>query len=74
MKDAASNRQHGYPEKLPATVAQLIEDLDRAIPPVLVKGAVTAGDIQALNFASGQRSVVDSLIMLAKKEGLIHGG
>lgn len=67
MKDAAPNRQHGYPERLPATVEQLIEDLDRAIPRVIVTGPVTAGDVQAMNYAAGQRSVVDSLILLAAK-------
>lgn len=67
MKDAASNRQVGYPERLPATVEQLIEELDRAIPRVIVSGPVTAGDVQAMNYAAGQRSVVDSLILLANK-------
>ena len=68
---AAPNRSIGYPERLPATVAELIADLDRAVPRVVVTGPITAGDIQPLNFASGQRSVVDSLLVLARKEGLI---
>jgi hypothetical protein len=68
---AAPNRSGGYPERLPATVSQLIEDLDRAVPRVVVSGPITAGDVQPLNFAAGQRSVVDSLMLLARKEGLI---
>jgi len=68
MKDASPNRSVGYPEKLPATVADLLDELDRAIPRVIVNGPLTAGDIQALNYAAGQRSVVDSLLMLKRKE------
>lgn len=70
MKDASPNRSGGYPETLPATVLDLIDDLDRAIPRVIVNGPITAGDVQALNYAAGQRSVVESLVMLARKEGL----
>ena len=68
---AAPNRSGGYPERLPATVVQLIEELDRAIPKVVVSGPITAGDVQPLNFAAGQRSVVDNLINLARREGMI---
>lgn len=70
--NASPNRSNGYPERLPGTVLQLIEDLDRAIPSVVVSGPISAGDVQPLNFAAGQRNVVESLIALARKEGIVH--
>lgn len=72
MKDAAPNRSTGYPERLPANVVDLILDLDRAVPRVTVTSPVTAGDIQPLNYAAGARSVVESLLLLARKDGLIQ--
>jgi len=67
---AAPIREQGYPERLPATVAQLIADLDRAVPKVVISSPITQGDVQAINFTAGQRSVVDQLVLMARKEGL----
>jgi hypothetical protein len=68
---AAPIREQGYPERLPATVAQLIADLDRAVPKVVISSPITQGDVQAINFTAGQRSVVDQLVLMARKEGLL---
>jgi hypothetical protein len=68
---AATPRQQGYPERLPATVAQLIEDLDRAVPKVTIAAPITTGDVQAINFTAGQRSIVDQLVLMARKEGIV---
>jgi hypothetical protein len=68
---AAPLREQGYPERLPATVAQLIADLDRAMPKVVINQPITAGDVQAINFTAGQRSVVDQLVLMARKEGML---
>lgn len=68
---AAPIREQGYPEKLPATVAQLIADLDRAVPKVVIGHPITAGDVQAINFTAGQRSIVDQLLALAHKDGVV---
>jgi hypothetical protein len=68
---AAPLREQGYPERLPATVAQLIADLDRAVPKVVINQPITAGDVQAINFTAGQRSVVDQLVLMARKEGML---
>jgi hypothetical protein len=68
---AAPLREQGYPERLPATVAQLIADLDRAVPRVVINQPITAGDVQAINFTAGQRSVVDQLVLMARKEGML---
>lgn len=65
---AAPIREQGYPERLPATVQQLIADLDRAIPRVVINGPITSGDVQSINFSAGQRSIVDQLLIMAKKE------
>jgi len=64
-------REQGYPERLPATVAQLIADLDRSVPKVIINSPITSGDVQAINFTAGQRSIVDQLVLLARKEGLL---
>lgn len=64
-------REQGYPERLPATVAQLIADLDRSVPKVIIASPITSGDVQAINFTAGQRSIVDQLVLLARKEGLL---
>lgn len=68
---AAPIREQGYPERLPATVGQLIADLDRSVSRVVISTPVTAGDVQAINFQAGQRSIVDQLVLMAKKEGLL---
>lgn len=68
---AAPIREQGYPERLPASVAQLIADLDRAVPRVVINQPITAGDVQAINFTAGQRSVVDQLVLMARKEGML---
>ena len=68
---AAPLREKGYPERLPATVAQLVEDLDRAVPRVTISAPITTGDVQAINFTAGQRSIVDQLVLLARKEGML---
>ena len=69
MNTAGVIRQHGYPERLPATVLDLINDLDRAVPQFTITTPITTGDVQAINYSAGQRSIVDALIKLAKKEG-----
>jgi hypothetical protein len=68
---AAPIREQGYPERLPATVAQLIADLDRSVPKVVISSPITQGDVQAINWTAGQRSVVDQLVLMARKEGLL---
>jgi hypothetical protein len=68
---AAPIREQGYPERLPATVGQLIADLDRAVPKVEISSPITHGDVQAINFTAGQRSIVDQLVLMARKEGVI---
>lgn len=68
---AAPIREQGYPERLPATVAQLVADLDRSVPKVIINAPITSGDVQAINFTAGQRSIVDQLVLLARKEGIL---
>ncbi len=65
-----------YPARLPHTVSELIDDLDKVTPRPAVEGPITDDEtLQKLVFDAGRRSIVDELMRLknrTQKES-IHG-
>lgn len=59
-----SSRSSTYPEVMPHTSAELIRELDRAIPKITLDHAITADGRDDFNWALARRSVVSDLLKL----------
>lgn len=57
-----------YPQSLPHSVVQLIDELDRAVPPAIIDGPeVGPEETRRLVFQAGRRSLVEELKRLLSR-------
>jgi hypothetical protein len=58
------DNEQGLPNHLPTYATDLVEQLEKLNPPVVVESPLDAADIPAISFMAGRRSIVDELTRL----------
>lgn len=71
MSEFQPNRETRYPELIPGTVGEFIRQLDKAVPEISISEPITELNRDSLNWQLARRSIVDEIVFLAKKQGLL---
>ena len=59
------DNEQGLPNQLPTYARDLVTQLDKLNPPVIVESPLSPDDIPTISFNAGRRSLVDELVRIA---------